>query len=101
MYTISAYTIFNQLLELLLVVDMVVNVLRSFYNEQGVLIYSTRAIRVKYFSSYFLIDLVCAIPFQILVQVCSSSAHCIDQAYSESQHRLYICVCTPIMNEKC
>ena len=63
------YTIFNQMLELLLVFDMIVNVLRSFYNEQGVLVYSMKAIRIKYFSSYFLIDLVAAIPFQILVQV--------------------------------
>ena len=45
------YTIFNQILELLLIFDMIVNVLRSYYNEQGVLVYEMKAIRIKYFLS--------------------------------------------------
>eukprot|EP00892_Ulva_mutabilis_P004253 jgi/Ulvmu1/219/UM001_0223.1 len=63
------YEIANQLLEGLLIVDMVVNVFRAFYNEQGVLIYNLKSIRVHYISGSFFVDLVAAMPFQVLVQI--------------------------------
>lgn len=91
------YTIFNQLLELLLMVDMIYNVLRSFYNEQGVLVYALKSIRVKYFSSNFLIDLFAAMPFQILVQVCSFKCHISDTSSHKSyQGASLLFLCLPL-----
>lgn len=63
------YEIAHQMLELLLIVDMLISMHKAFYNEQGVLVYSKKAIRVKYFSDTFIIDLLAAIPFKFLVQV--------------------------------
>lgn len=57
------------MLELLLIVDMLISINKAFYNAQGVLVYRNRDIRVKYFSESFIIDLIAAMPFQILVQV--------------------------------
>ena len=42
------YEIANQLLEAVLILDMIVNAFRAFYNEQGVLVYNLKAIRVRY-----------------------------------------------------
>lgn len=49
--------------------DMVVNILRAFYNEQGVLIYNLKAIRIRYINSNLFLDLVAAMPFKVLVQI--------------------------------
>lgn len=97
------YTIFNQILELLLIFDMIVNVLRSYYNEQGVLVYEMKAIRIKYFSSYFLIDLVAAIPFQILVQVwCSDPRETVGIDISVAYSTGGCCACTGhVVARKC
>lgn len=64
-----AYEIAHQVLELLLIIDMIINMHKGYYNEQGVLIHSKKAIRVKYFSENFIIDLLAAIPFNVLVRV--------------------------------
>eukprot|EP00892_Ulva_mutabilis_P004198 jgi/Ulvmu1/214/UM001_0218.1 len=61
------YWVGNQVLEALLIVDMFVNISRAFYNEQGILIYDLKAIRVRYISSFFFVDLVAAMPFSNLV----------------------------------
>jgi potassium channel len=63
------YEVCNQMLEILLIIDMIINVSRAFYNNQGVLVYDLRAIRVRYISDSFFLDLVAAIPFKVLVQL--------------------------------
>lgn len=63
------YEIANQLLEAVLILDMIVNAFRAFYNEQGVLVYNLKAIRVRYINGSFFLDLVAAMPFKVLVQI--------------------------------
>lgn len=57
------------MLEGLLIVDMIVNIFRAFYDEQGVLRYNLKAIRHRYINGSFFLDLVAAMPFKILVQI--------------------------------
>jgi hypothetical protein len=48
---------------------MQINLSRAFYNKQRVLVYTLKAIRMKYFSEHFFIDLIAATPFKLIVQV--------------------------------
>lgn len=54
---------------------MFVNVFRAFYNEEGVLIYNLKAIRVHYINGSFFLDLVAAMPFKVLVQINGNVNH--------------------------
>lgn len=67
------YTVGNFVLEGLLAVDMFVNISRGFYNDNGVLVYNLRSIRVRYINSSFFLDLVAAMPFSILVSLNGST----------------------------
>jgi Ion transport protein len=62
-----AYTVAINILEGLLLVDMCVNSCRAFYNEKGVLMSDLKQIRLHYMSHTFILDLVAAMPFQLLV----------------------------------
>lgn len=57
----------NNILEGLLLVDMCVSMCRGYYNETGFLVYDTKQIRLHYLSQSFFMDLVAAMPFQLLV----------------------------------
>lgn len=63
------YDIVTQSLEVLLVLDMVVSLFRAFYDEQGVVRYNLKSIRVHYINGNFFFDLVAAMPFKVLVQI--------------------------------
>lgn len=52
---------------------MFVNISRAFYNEKGLLVYNLKAIRVRYISSSFFVDLVAAMPFSTLVSLNGSA----------------------------
>jgi hypothetical protein len=61
------YEIMNTFLESLLLLDMVINLCRAFYNANGVLVYKSRAARQAYVARTFFFDLVAAMPFDWLV----------------------------------
>lgn len=61
------YDIGNQILEALLIADMFVNVSRAFYDDNGILVYNLKAIRVHYINSSFFLDLIAAMPFSNIV----------------------------------
>lgn len=63
------YVIGNQILEALLFLDMFVHISRAFFNEDGVLVYNLKAIRVRYISSSFFLDLIAALPYSHLVSL--------------------------------
>lgn len=57
----------NTVLEALLLVDMLVSLIRAAYNEQSVLQYKARDIRMRYLQSTFFLDLIAALPFSQIV----------------------------------
>ena len=71
------YFIGNIAAEAMLVLDMLVRSVRAFYNAKGVLISDLRAIRTRYLSSSFALDLVSALPLQAVVALNGS----VNQSY--------------------
>lgn len=62
-----AYVYTNNVLEGLLIIDMMLHCCRAFHNSKGSLIYDLKAIRTRYLSEAFFLDLVAALPLQTLV----------------------------------
>ena len=57
----------NNVLEGLLIVDMIVHFCRAYHNSKGALVYDLKAIRTRYLSESFILDIVAALPLQTLV----------------------------------
>lgn len=54
--------IFDQLIML----DMVIHCFRPFVNEQSIVVYDLKKIRFEYFASDFVLDLIAAVPWDLI-----------------------------------
>jgi hypothetical protein len=53
----------------LLILDMLTHCCRAFHNAKGILVYDLKEIRTRYLSSSFFVDIVAALPLQLVISL--------------------------------
>ncbi|KAM6174342.1 LOW QUALITY PROTEIN: voltage-gated inwardly rectifying potassium channel KCNH6 [Erethizon dorsatum] len=66
-YTCSPLTMVDLIVDIMFVVDIVINFRTTYVNSNDEVVSHPRCIAVHYFKGWFLIDLVAAIPFDLLI----------------------------------
>ncbi|VDP72509.1 unnamed protein product [Echinostoma caproni] len=57
------------IVELLFIIDIILNFVTTFVSKSGQVVYHTRAIAINYLRGWFFLDLVAAIPFDVILAV--------------------------------
>lgn len=66
-YTCSPLTVVDLIVDIMFVVDIVINFRTTYVNSNDEVVSHPRRIAVHYFKGWFLIDMVAAIPFDLLI----------------------------------
>ncbi|KAM9597707.1 voltage-gated inwardly rectifying potassium channel KCNH6 isoform 3-T3 [Trichechus inunguis] len=66
-YTCSLLTVVDLIVDIMFVVDIVINFRTTYVNTNDEVVSHPRCIAVHYFKGWFLIDMVAAIPFDLLI----------------------------------
>lgn len=66
-YTCSPLTVVDLIVDIMFVVDIVINFRTTYVNTNDEVVSHPRRIAVHYFKGWFLIDMVAAIPFDLLI----------------------------------
>ncbi|XP_032121891.1 potassium voltage-gated channel subfamily H member 6 isoform X2 [Sapajus apella] len=66
-YTCSPLTVVDLIVDIMFVVDIVINFRTTYVNNNDEVVSHPRRIAVHYFKGWFLIDMVAAIPFDLLI----------------------------------
>eukprot|EP00057_Strongylocentrotus_purpuratus_P019181 XP_011673655.1 PREDICTED: potassium voltage-gated channel subfamily H member 8 isoform X3 [Strongylocentrotus purpuratus] len=62
-------TILDIIIEIIFIIDVVINFRTTYVSKSGKVVYEARAIGLNYIRSWFFIDLLAAVPFDILTQI--------------------------------
>jgi hypothetical protein len=66
-YTCSPLTVVDLIVDIMFVVDIVINFRTTYVNTNDEVVSHPRRIAIHYFKGWFLIDMVAAIPFDLLI----------------------------------
>nr|XP_054749999.1 potassium voltage-gated channel subfamily H member 8-like [Lytechinus pictus] len=64
-------TILDIIIEIIFIIDVAINFRTTYVSKSGKVVYEARAIGLNYLRSWFFIDLLAAVPFDILTQIFS------------------------------
>ena len=87
--------ILNIIMEIILVIDFFLQFIRAYYDYDDNLIKNNRKIVIKYINSWFLIDLLCIIPFFSLLKLYHKEAYNyglkkVCRYYCQSENLIYL-----------
>jgi len=70
-----AWTIIDYFVDFLFFIDIIMNFISAYYNEEGRLVKNPRVLAFKYLKSWFIVDAVAVFPFELVGEVFTSHSH--------------------------
>ena len=81
--------IINYFMDLVYIIDLILSFFRPYYNFEDQLVYNNNKIIFHYLSSYFVIDLICSIPFYSIFNIMYNDKNCFKINLSIKLNNLY------------